>query len=123
MREAVKLAREKGERVIAGLPNVYNLREFATHLHESSMFALEHDIVSFDEVRYGFTKELYEFLRKIERSIISDHITIESKCNCSPPSRLGDSTITLLDGKDHMSWCEQSKELERKYKIILENFP
>lgn len=113
--EELARIREVGERIIQDLPNIKDLRDRASSLHHFSVEQFKLGNVSFEEVKYGFTKSAYQSVRDLEREYVNKRIKLEKLCDCSGKSIIGSTVMILPNGEEHLSWCSKAKEFEKKY--------
>ena len=113
--EQLDRIRDVGERIIADLPNINDLRERATSLHKYSVEIFKHGDIEFKKVKYGFTDSNFLKIKELEKEYIKDMIKLDAECDCYGHSQYGLTCFLLPNGETHLSWCNKGRQFEIKY--------
>ena len=119
----LEIIKERGMMIINDLPNIRNLRERATSLHNMAVDLFKNGEITYPEVRYGFDELGYNKLLEIQRESLKDYIKINSDCNCDCRKIIGDTYTILPNGENHLSWCNQAIEFDKEYQKLKEKYP
>lgn len=111
---------KNGKKYIASLPDIDDLRGKALDTHLLTVRAFEMGLLDYNEAKYGFVKAGFDYINKYERKLLQDLILNDEKCNCNQIIRIGETTMIVLDGTEHTTWCDKARQFNNRYLRLIE---